>query len=1076
MATKNALHPIPNPPGKPIVGNALTVDPERPLQGLMDLTREHGPIFWLDMMGKPMVIVSGAKLVNELCDEKRFDKAVRGALKRVRVIADDGLFTADTQAPNWSKAHNILLPTFAQRAMVDYLPMMADIAGQLVLKWERMNADDDVDVVHDMTGLALDTIGLCGFDYRFNSFYREDFHPFIDALTRTLETCMLQRGLPFENMALRGRLDQLKKDAGYMNALVDKIIRERKREMAQGGEAANDLLNYMLRGVDKATGESLSDENIRYQINTFLIAGHETTSGLLSFTLYFLLKHPDVLARAQAEADEVLGTDLAALPTFAQIMKLDYIRAVLMESLRLWPTAPAFSVYPYKDETIGDGYSLKRNTFTTVLTLMLHRDPDVWGDDPETFNPDNFSREAEAARPAYAYKPFGNGQRACIGRQFAIQEAVLVLGMILQRFDLVDPYNYELKVKETMSIKPDGFRMRVRLREGRARSALAPARAAAREEAAAGESKEAPRAPKHGTPLTVLFGSNLGATEGFARELVNAGDLNGFETTIASLDDFVGKLPTDGAVVIASASYNGTPPDNAGKFVDWLGGLGPDALKGVSYAVFGCGNRDWAATYQAVPRLIDERMAAAGATRLKERGEADARDDQEGQFLAWSETLWPTVSDAFGLNLVVADADDAEPLYRIEIAESVTANPVANQTGAIPMKVVANYELHGGGSHRSTRHVEVELPEGVAYKPGDHLCVVPVNRPAVAERLIRRYGFDNDSFIRIHATGGRRSPFPNDSTFSVRRLADLFGEIQAVASRKDVAVLARYTRCPDTKRTLESLSAPAVDGGEDLYRKEIFLKRKSVFNLLEEFPACELPFEVYLELIPWMSPRYYSISSSPLADAGRVSVTVGVVASDARSGLGRYEGVCSNYLAETRIGDTIYAVVKDASGGFAMPNDPATPLIMVGPGTGLAPFRGFIRHRRALKAQGAILGPALLFFGCRHPELDYLYREELLEAEKEGLVELYAAFSRFDGRRVYVQDLIREKRDRVWDLIEKDARIYVCGDGAAMEPDVKRALTTLYAEEKDVALEDAEAWMERLAAQGGYALDVWAGN
>ena len=155
-------------------------------------------------------------------------------------------------------------------------------------------------------------------------------------------------------MALRKRLDQLKEDAAYMNNLVDDIIRERRRSNVQGkGEAANDLLNYMLAGVDKATGESLSDENIRYQINTFLIAGHETTSGLLSFTLYFLLNHPDVLEKAYEEVDRVLGKDVAIAPTYAQINKLEYVRAILMESLRLWPTAPAFSVYPYQDETIG---------------------------------------------------------------------------------------------------------------------------------------------------------------------------------------------------------------------------------------------------------------------------------------------------------------------------------------------------------------------------------------------------------------------------------------------------------------------------------------------------------------------------------------------------------------------------------------------------------------------------------------------------------------------------------------------------------------------------------------------------
>ncbi|MEO1689438.1 MAG: cytochrome P450, partial [Pseudomonadota bacterium] len=272
---------IPSPPKTPVVGNMLSLDSSKPLQDLMRMAPGLGPIFKLDMMGKPLIIAWGADLVQELCDEQRFDKAVRGALRKVRAIAGDGLFTADTQAPNWQRAHNILLPTFGRQAMNNYMPMMLDVAGQLVSKWERMNADDEIDVVHDMTAVALDVIGICGFNYRFNSFYRQDYHPFIDALNRSLETSMVQKGLPFEQTLMRGRLAQLDKDADFMNALVDEIIAERKR----GGSEANDLLNYMLSGEDRATGETLSDENIRYQIITFLIAGHETTSGLMSFTL-----------------------------------------------------------------------------------------------------------------------------------------------------------------------------------------------------------------------------------------------------------------------------------------------------------------------------------------------------------------------------------------------------------------------------------------------------------------------------------------------------------------------------------------------------------------------------------------------------------------------------------------------------------------------------------------------------------------------------------------------------------------------------------------------------------------------
>jgi cytochrome P450/NADPH-cytochrome P450 reductase len=160
MASTNRLSPIPQPPTKPVVGNMLSLDSTAPVQNLARLAKELGPIFWLDMMGAPIVIVSGHDLVEELSDEKRFDKAVRGPLRRVRAVGGDGLFTADTSEPNWSKAHNILLQPFGNRAMQSYHPSMVDIAEQLVKKWERLNGNEEIDVVHDMTALTLDTIGL----------------------------------------------------------------------------------------------------------------------------------------------------------------------------------------------------------------------------------------------------------------------------------------------------------------------------------------------------------------------------------------------------------------------------------------------------------------------------------------------------------------------------------------------------------------------------------------------------------------------------------------------------------------------------------------------------------------------------------------------------------------------------------------------------------------------------------------------------------------------------------------------------------------------------------------------------
>src|SRR6202049_4619648 len=612
MASTNRLSQIPHPPKKPVVGNMLSVDSSAPIQHMTRMARELGPIFWLDMMGTPLVVVSGHDLVDELSDEKRFDKAVKGSLRRVRAVAGDGVFTAYTNEPNWSKAHNILMQPFGNRAMQSYHPSMVDIAEQLVKKWERLNADDVIDVVHDLTALTLDTIGLCGFDYRFNSFYREDYHPFVEALVRSLETIMLTRGLPLEGLWLRNRNRDLASDVAFMNKMVDEIVAERRKN-TEAAEGKKDMLGAMMTGVDRATGEQLDDVNIRYQINTFLIAGHETTSGMLSCTLYALLKHPDVLKKAYEEVDRVLGPDIDAKPTYQQVTQLTYITQILKEALRLWPPAPAYGIAPLQDETIGGKYELRKNTFVLVLALALHRDPSVWGPKPDAFDPENFSREAEAARPVNAWKPFGNGQRACIGRGFAMHEAALAIGTILQRFKLIDVNRYQMHLKETLTIKPDGFKIKVRPRPEMERGAYTGRATPA---VAVSTGVTAPRArtrPGHNTPLLVLYGSNLGTAEDLATRVADLAEVNGFATRLAALDDFAGKLPEQGGVLIFCASYNGAPPDNATQFVKWLGGdLPKDAFAKVRYAVFGCGHSDWAGTYQSIPRLIDERLAAHG--------------------------------------------------------------------------------------------------------------------------------------------------------------------------------------------------------------------------------------------------------------------------------------------------------------------------------------------------------------------------------------------------------------------------------------------------------------------------------
>jgi cytochrome P450 / NADPH-cytochrome P450 reductase len=414
-------------------------------------------------------------------------------------------------------------------------------------------------------------------------------------------------------------------------------------------------------------------------------------SGLLSFAINALINNPGVLARAYDEVDRVLGSDPDIEPAYAQVNQLTYISQILKETLRLWPTAPAFSVHALEDTVIGGKYAIKTDYQLLVLLPALHREKSVWAPNPEHFNPDNFTTAAERSRPFSSYMPFGSGQRACIGRQFTLHEAALVLGMVLHRFKLIDHHNYRLKIKETLTMKPDGLRIRVRRRAPLDRKATAGTNSQlSSSSGGATNSSEEPKelataVARHDTPLLVLYGSNLGTAEELARRIAQDGDGNGFATTAAPLDDYVGKLPTVGAVIVVSASYNGTPPDNAVRFCEWLDNkeLAADALKGVSYSVFGCGNRDWAATFQAIPRLIDEKLAAHGAQRSYQRGEGDVHDDFDGQFINWYRPFWSALAEGLSLDLSKTAAATKGALFEVEV---VTNNRISQLTETITAK------------------------------------------------------------------------------------------------------------------------------------------------------------------------------------------------------------------------------------------------------------------------------------------------------------------------------------------------------------------------------------------------------
>ncbi|WP_371364861.1 cytochrome P450 [Jatrophihabitans sp. GAS493] len=449
---------IPHPARRvPFLGDILGVSIRTPVQDSMRMGRALGPIFARRVLGRDIVFITSAALTAELADDSRFAKHVGVGLEQLRPLAGDGLFTAYNAEPNWQRAHNILMPAFTQSAMHGYHPTMLTVARQLISSWDdSAERATPVDVVGDMTKLTLETIGRTGFGYEFGSFDRDEVHPFVTAMVGALRFAQQETFLlPFMARLRRRAIAANKRDIEFMSAEVDRVVQARR---SSGADSDADLLGLMLQAADPQTGERLDEVNIRNQIITFLIAGHETTSGALGFALYYLLKNPTALARAQAEVDEVWGSDRDVDPTYQQVTKLRYVRRVLDEALRLWPTAPGYAREAREDTVLDGTYRVRKGEWVMVLLPMLHRDPAVWGD-PEKFEPDRFLPENVRARSGHAFKPFGTGERACIGRQFAIHEAMLVLGLLLHRYDLHDSENYDLRVTELLTVKPDGFQM-----------------------------------------------------------------------------------------------------------------------------------------------------------------------------------------------------------------------------------------------------------------------------------------------------------------------------------------------------------------------------------------------------------------------------------------------------------------------------------------------------------------------------------------------------------------------------------------------------------------------------------------
>ena len=1049
--------------GLPVIDLATAPTVGSPIQTNMARARAYGPAYFQRVNGFDILFAGGVDVVTELADETRFAKFVSPALMNVREFTGDGLFTAFNHEPNWAKAHDLLMPAFALGSMRTYHPVMLKVARRLLGAWDNAAATDTpVQVAEDMTRMTLDTIGLAGFDFDFGSFDREQPHPFVDAMTRCLAWAMTKNMR--DPSADHAQADEeFRADADYLASVVDVVIASRTDNPATSGDPS-DLLGLMLQSRDADGTLTLDPENIRNQVITFLIAGHETTSGTLAFALYFLTKHPEVLHRVQREVDELWGADPDPEPTYEDIGRLGYTRQVLNETLRLWPAAPGFARQALVDTVIGDGIHIAAGHPALINIPMLHRDP-VWGDNPELFDPARFEPEREAARPLHAFKPFGTGERACIGRQFALHEATLVLGLLAHRYRLIDHDGYELSVKQTLTIKPDGFTLGLLPRTGDDR-ARHPRTAV---EALSAQAASGPTRLLPGTRTLLLHGSNYGACREFTQRLAACAAELGAETEVAPLDAYAGRLPDDRPVIITAASYNGQPTDDAAAFVSWLENAEAGAAYGVDYAVLGVGDRNWPATYQRIPMVIDARLAELGGTRLFERAEADASGDIAGAVHAFTVALRANLlayaGDPASGGTAVAPQGAA---YLINEVTGHHLDATAARYGLTEMTVTETDKLTSRDHPRVKQHVRLALPDGREYRTADHLTVLPANHPEIVHRAATALGVNLETVLNIVSTRPRHDGLALDRPVTVSELLTHHLELQDRPSADQLRALAAATPCPPEQHSLTALAESAVEGHDP----------RTALEIIEDHPSLResLTWPTILDVLPPIRSRTYSVSSSPLVAPDHIDLMVSRLEAPARSGRGIYRGTASTYLYRVRAGDRVLARLEPCREAFRIEHGD-TPVIMVAAGTGLAPFRAVIADRRALIESGTELAPALCYFGCDAPEADYLHADELQAAEEAGAVSMRPVFSEapIDGLR-FVQHRIAAEGEEIWKLLEAGAGVYVCGDGRHMAPAVRAAFQDVYRMHTPGAdRAAAEDWLRGLMSERRYVEDVYAG-
>ena len=538
--------------------------------------------------------------------------------------------------------------------------------------------------------------------------------------------------------------------------------------------------------------------------------------------------------------------------------------------------------------------------------------------------------------------------------------------------------------------------------------------------------------------ITILYGSETGNAQGSAEIFEERLSDIGNEVTLKSMDDFKPKdlKKVEDLFIITATHGEGDPPDNAVELHEYIHGRKAPKLDGVRFSVLALGDQTYEFFCQT-GKDFDNRLAELGAERIYDRVDCDVDYDEDAE--KWMANVINAIDST------PADTDSEQV-----VSESIKSAKEKKYSKSNPYdaEVLTNINLNGRGSNKETRHVELLLDNfGEEYEPGDCLVVLPQNDPALVDLLISTLGWSPDTQVLINDDG------------------DTLNLEEALTSHFEITKL--------TKPLIEN--AATFFDNEELSEKvqdkawiQNYIEGRDLIDLLNDFATTDLQPENMYQLLRKLPPREYSISSSYKATPDEVHITVGAVRYNAH---GRDRtGVCSVQFAERiQEGDTVPIYLK-RNPNFKFPQNEETPVIMIGPGTGVAPFRSYMQEREEL----GFKGNTWLFFGEQHFTTDFLYQTEWQEWLNDGtLSKLDVAFSRDTDQKVYVQHKIAENSEQFNQWIENGGAIYVCGDESKMAKDVHLAIREVLMKEQNLSEEDAEEYLKQLKRDKRYQRDVY---